>query len=412
MTQVQSRSGWSSGFAIAVAIAATLALLLAIGSGTASAAETKFCYGKNLEKYLSGCSNGTKKNMYGVFGNSSDQPVCVYVTGSEGIACSKFVNEGVYLDKSGELGEAAIFNWGSGPAKVYGVFWDGAAPPEKPRTWHYVVDDPKITTTDEPAISDIAANRLDVFTRDASGNLIRARYLNGSGWTYGQAIGLNIASAPSSVSWDSGRIDVVARMSDNTVGHWFCASNCTGEGAWNYDNLGGNITGKPAISSWGTNRLDVFAKGAVSGQLVHKWWGGFGWNGWEGMGGYLESSPDAVSWGYNRIDVVAAGPENGAGRSVWHWYWYGSNWAADNLGGEIVGAPTISSWGENRLDVFARSPENTLVHSWYGGAGWNPWEYHGGLLTSSPDATSWGVNRIDVIADTAESKLARWWYGS
>jgi Trypsin len=275
----------------------------------------------------------------------------------------------------------------------------GAVPPVN---WHQ--DTISGGNSDEAAISSSAAGTLDVFIR--SGGLLHRRWTNSNGWGNWSLVpnSAGITSGPSAVSWGSGRTDVVARMSDGSVGHWYQVSP---GGTWYYDNLGGLIQGKPAVSSWGSNRLDVFARGSDSG-LWHRWWGGFGWNGWEHMGGYLVSSPDAVSWGYNRIDVVARADNN----TVWHWFWYGPNWSADNLGGNTESAPTISSWGPNRLDVFTRGTDNSLRHLWWGGSGWNGWENHGGSLISGPDAVSWGFNRIDVIGQAPDNNsIPHWWWG-
>ncbi len=274
----------------------------------------------------------------------------------------------------------------------------GSAPPA---SWHQ--DTISGGSTDEASISSQSAGSLDVFIRNL-GSLLHRRWTNVTGWSNWSFVpnSTGIASGPSSVSWDSGRTDVVARMSDNTVGHWYQTS---AEGTWSYDNLGGTIQGKPAISSWGPNRLDVFARGVENG-LWHRWWGVGGWSVWEGMGGNIISAPDAVSWGSNRIDVVARASNN----TVAHWYW-ASGWGADNLGGSTESAPTISSWGPNRLDVFTRGTANSLRHLWWGGAGWNGWEDHGGSLISGPDAVSWGLNRIDVIGQAPDSSIAHWWWG-
>lgn len=278
------------------------------------------------------------------------------------------------------------------------------APPPPPASWHL---DASITggSTDEAGISTTGSGTLNVFIRSI-GQLLHKRWTNATGWSNWSIVpnSVGIASGPSAVSWGWGRTDVVARMSDDTIGHWY---QMAPGGAWAYDNLGAKTAGKPAISSWGYNRLDVFAKGGTTSQLLHRWWGAGGWSGWELMGGYLASAPDAVSWGSNRIDVVAQATDD----TVQHWYWPGTGWYYDNLGGTTKSAPGISSWGANRLDVFTRGPANTLKHLWWGGSGWNGWEDHGGNLISGPDAVSWGVNRIDVIGQAPDNSFVHWWWG-
>src|SRR5690606_25698360 len=94
-----------------------------------------------------------------------------------------------------------------------------------------------------------------------------------------------------------------------------------GQGWQGWESLGGVLTSAPAVSSWQTNRLDVFGRG-TDNALYHKWWDGSRWSEWENLGGVLTSSPGAVSWGPNRIDVFVRGTDN----ALYHKWWDGNRW--------------------------------------------------------------------------------------
>jgi len=205
----------------------------------------------------------------------------------------------------------------------------------------------------------------------------------------------NVASGPDSASWAPNRVDVVARVEDNSVEHWYWDGS-----AWHADNLGGGTKFDPTISAPESGKLNVFAVGG-DGQLWHKWYDPAigGWSGWYQMAlathGALTSGPDSVSWAPNRVDVVARAGDG----TIEHWYWDGSAWHVDNLGGSnTVGAPAITSWESGRLDVFENIENSPHRKSWIPGVGWTAWEPMYGLISSGIDAASWGKGRIDIVA--------------
>ena len=74
-----------------------------------------------------------------------------------------------------------------------------------------------------------------------------------------------------SVSWGTGRLDIFARGSDNSLYHkWY-------EGKWGgWEMIAGTkniVLSAPTVSSWATNRLDIFWEGPA-GDLVHTWYDG------------------------------------------------------------------------------------------------------------------------------------------
>jgi len=251
----------------------------------------------------------------------------------------------------------------------------------------------------DPDVASWGSGRLDVFARGTT-NTLHTKYYSGGSWSgWINLGGPELTSGPGAVSWGSNRIDVVGRASNGTVTHyWYDGSK------WSNESLGGSIIGSPDISSWGGGRLDVFAWGSDN-TLQHKWFTNGSWSSWESLGGTLTSGPGAVSSGANRIDVVA----RTTNADVAHW-WYDGTWHGDNLGGQIVGEPDISSWGTGRLDVFARGTNDALHHKWFQGS-WSGWENKGGILTSGPGAVSWGKDRIDVFGRATDNSVAQWWFG-
>jgi hypothetical protein len=276
-------------------------------------------------------------------------------------------------------------------------------------TWHY--DPLGGATTADPDIASDQPNRLNVFLKGTDGYLWQ-KWWTGSSWSewvkISEALGGKIAGGPGAVSMAAGRLDVVARMPDNTVGHWYY------DGAWHYDNLGGNTAGDPDIASDTNGHLNVFVKGA-EGELWQKWWTGSGWSAWQNLswfgGGKISGGPGAVSWGPNRFDVVARMPDS----SVGHWWYDGSTWHYDNLGGGIINDPDIASDASGHLNVFVEDMSGNLVQKWWTGSGWSAWQnlswFGGGALGSGPGGVSWDTGRFDVVARMSGGDVGHWWYG-
>jgi hypothetical protein len=174
-----------------------------------------------------------------------------------------------------------------------------------------------------------------------------------------------------------------------------------------WTDLGGALMSPPAVCSWSSKRLDVFAIDA-EGHLIHKWWNlslkGSNWNdGWEDLGGSLRESwaPSAVSWGPNRIDVFARGTND----HLMHRWWDGTAWSGwQDLGGKLTSSPAAVSAGPNDLAVFATQSStfaDCLTETSYTpnnqwgpvdpATGWNPWTCGVGATlkpNTSPGAVS------------------------
>ncbi len=283
-------------------------------------------------------------------------------------------------------------------------------PPPPPPSWHFgnlggsTIGDPDIAS-DQPI-------RLNVFAQAADQSL-HQKWWTGSSWMPWQNVsaitGGKIASGPGAVSWGPGRFDIVARMSDGSVGHWWY------DGLWYFDNLGGNIIGAPDIASDRAGGLNVFAQGADE-NLYQKWWTGSGWTPWQNVsaiiGGKIASAPGAVSWSEGRFDVAARMP----GGTLGHFWYQGGSWHFGNLGGSIVGSPDIASDQPGRVNIFARGIDDNLYQKWWGGISWSEWENlsaaGGSKIASGPGAVSWAAGRFDVVARLSDGSIGHWWYGS
>jgi hypothetical protein len=108
-----------------------------------------------------------------------------------------------------------------------------------------------------------------------------------------------------------------------------------GRSGWSeWESRGGVLASSPAVCSWGPDRLDLFAK-IEDQSLWHTAWRGNeqGWSEWESRGGVLTSDPAATSWGPNRIDLFGQGQD----ANLWHMAWDGNRWEDwENLGGALM----------------------------------------------------------------------------
>jgi hypothetical protein len=266
----------------------------------------------------------------------------------------------------------------------------------------------------------VTAQRLDVFSYDQATHLTHKYFASdwGPPGAALEGVGIGITGNPSAVSWDAGRLDIVARGPQGELLHKFFDGN-----GWNPNGLGGpletagvGIVGDPTLASWEKGRLDVVARGP-NGELLHKYFDGNGWNP-NGLGGPLESlgvgilgKPVVVSWGKSRLDIFA----RGAGGELLHKFFDGQGWGPAGLevvGTGIAGDPVAIASRVSpllpfgRLDIFARGPGGELLHKFYAanGNGWNPNGLGGPLETvgvgiaGDPTVTSWGIGRLDIFA--------------
>jgi hypothetical protein len=251
--------------------------------------------------------------------------------------------------------------------------------------------------------------RIDLFARSPDGELLHMARNGGSWGTFeclgapaavqhGMAIPMGLASPPAACSAGSERLDVFAIGQGGEVLH----TSWEG-GNWTpFDSLGipsirraGTphpvpVSGPLAACRCGRDRMAVFLRGAA-GDLVMKWWDGARWSEFASLG--MPEVPDEI-------------------------------YPAVTVGVPLTGHPAACSWGPERMDVFARGPRGELLHKWWDGKDWSPFESLGMPLmpagdqrcipfTGSVTACTWGPGRLDVFARALDGTLYHaWWDGT
>jgi sialidase-1 len=289
--------------------------------------------------------------------------------------------------------------------------------PPPPATWH--TDNlGGGTILGDPAISSSAPQLLDVFVRGLDNNLWQKWTRDGAAhWSSFVNLGTvagagTISSSPGAVSWGPNRVDIVARMTNGSVGRWY------NDGTWHFQNIGGptggTMIGDPEIASTGSGYLNVFVRGE-DGNLWQRWTtdGGASWSGWQNLsamlGGPIASGPGATSAMPNSLTVVARRPDS----TVGVWSWGSGAWNFQGLTGQILGDPDISSTGEGHVNIFAQGLDQQLWQKWTTGIGWSPWQLlPGGAIGSGPGAVSWSPNRVDTVARMPDGTVGHWYYAT
>ena len=193
-------------------------------------------------------------------------------------------------------------------------------------------------------------------------------------------------------------------------------------GVWHpddWESLGGSFFMPPATVRLG-GQLHIFGVSRESSTLVHKYWNGDEWIGWEDLGGERLSGPvSASSWGPDRFDVWALGPDG----QLLHRYFQTdaySDW--EDLGGEgLSEAPAVASQRPGTFDLLAvKSGPDGLVYlsKSYDGSRWWPaldaWgEHPNTTFSSAPAVLSWSNTTVALFGVTSpEDKLVfRFWWG-
>ncbi len=321
------------------------------------------------------------------------------------IVDSRFTRAGVgaYWSASGRLFVTQVFANCSNCSGGWNTAAKPPADPVAPAKWSGWETFGDGTITGDPDVASWGTGRLDVFAR-GSDNTLRHKAYRSGGWSSWTNKGGRIYSDPTAVSWGSGRIDVFARSSANTLLHTRYLEG-TGWSAW--QDLGGNFVSSPTVASWGSGRLDVFARNS-SNKLVHRAYASAtGWSKWQTLDGNFVGDPSAVSWGSNRIDIVA---RNSSNQLVHKWWTNTGSWSGwENLGGSFVSDPAISARTTGILDIFARNSSNKLVHKNFSAYGWSQWYTLDGSFVSGPTSESWASDRIDVFARNSSNQLVHKW---
>jgi hypothetical protein len=214
-----------------------------------------------------------------------------------------------------------------------------------------------------------------------------------------QAKGLRIcgyvAGSSKTVSWTPGRLDVFARASDGSLIHkWYDGSIWRG-----WESLGGQLAGDPAPVVTDPGSLDIFVRGTDNRLWVDRYRSSSGWQ-WSGLGGLLASAPSAVSPAPGTAAVFV----EGADRALWEWS-SASGWSS-SLGGTLAGPPDALAQPGGNVNVFVEQADLALWQ-WSSPTGWVS---VGGNPAGPPSAVSWGAPRLDVFVEGTDSGLWHAWY--
>ena len=159
----------------------------------------------------------------------------------------------------------------------------------------------------------------------------------------------------------AGRIDVVARGTDNAIWHRFLDSSV---GTWSpWQSLGGFVTSEPALHAWGDPFIDsveyefglkVLARGR-DGALWHRaFYATTGWEPWTSLGGQMVGGPGAGGHPYWYGTVSVRGVDNAMWFRVYDFEfdefgpWTAAGGAfTDDPGAEYFCTPALFGRGRN-----------------------------------------------------------------
>jgi hypothetical protein len=278
-----------------------------------------------------------------------------------------------------------------------------------------------------PAVASFADHVVNIFVRGTDDHIYQKRKtLSGStfaGWTDWSDHGGSFNSNPAAVSWASGRIDLVARKTDENIYiRQFSGSTWT---SWASIGMpSGGAKSSPAIASWGPGRLDVFVRGSDN-QLYKKTCNGSStstcaasssnWGSWGvvGAGGTFLGDPSAVSEASNQITVAVHGMDHAvwtARLSSGSWNWSQVPSGTMHFVGSIAAGPAITSRSSGQLDLVIRGGDSRLYNAAFNGSSWSAYYTQGGVLAGSPAVTKVrSSNKLEVVAPMVDhGKLGVW----
>lgn len=260
------------------------------------------------------------------------------------------------------------------------------------------------TLTDAPSAIYFGMTRtFHVYARSTANKLLQ--YFNDQWQDLGAPFG-GFVGTPGAVVRDMNIIDICVCGADQHMYHMYW----DGRGWYSWQSLSGDLASGPSLSSWGPGRLDCFARGKFN-NLIHCWWSATeGWSHWEDLSPTMriqqdiQFAPSAVAWGVNRIDVFAT--RSGDGRLL-HCWWDGQWWHGwEDLGGALTEAPSAISRSPGLLDVFGRGTDGHVYHKFWDGYRWSSWYRLNAVIASAPAAAA-GPQGIALFARGADNQLQR-----
>ena len=215
--------------------------------------------------------------------------------------------------------------------------------------------------TSDPASVSWANDRIDVVGRSTFGDVVHIAWTADFGWHPWDSLGGGtISGARMGISTrGAGLLDVFVEGTDRQL-----YQDVWNNGWSGWIALGGPIASGPSSASWASDRVDVVAIG-TAGDIVHRaWTADFGWHPWDSLGGSAASgtAPTISSRGPGLLDVFVTGTDAAVYQDSWNNGW--SGW--HEIGGPFTSGPSSVSWGPNRIDLFGRGTDGSLVHGWWG----------------------------------------------
>jgi hypothetical protein len=156
---------------------------------------------------------------------------------------------------------------------------------------------------------------------------------------------------------------VFVRGTDN--GLWHRWSDDGGVTWGNWEPLGGILTSDPAAVSWSSGKVDVVARGTDNAIWIRSWTASTGWNNWASLGGVATSGPDIASCTAGHLDVFVRGTDNGywqLGYNAFNttpwtgWRQEGNSWTSD--------PGVVCRAGTGIVDVFGRGSDLAMYTVW------------------------------------------------
>ncbi len=320
----------------------------------------------------------------------------------------------------------------------------GIPSPAKPSSWAPVAED-----VFSPAAAASGEHGVSVFLRGADGELV---VLEREAESFGPIRSLGVPTARMEgsriaipVEWPiaacstrDGEIHLVARGAEGDLVHGRLRDK-----EWSgFESIGVPIAreregalpmglaGAPTACCRERGKLEVFSVSG-EGDLLHTVRDESGFSECESIGGIAGSQHEgpvfgpisAFDAGLRAMGIAARGPSGDVMVKPWtaqqRWGRFAPLRSIDEIDpldpalqwmSPLTGPPAACGGGSARADVFVRGPRGHLLHAWWNGERWSPFEAMGKppgdvTFTAGPIACAWGKFRVDVFACASDGKL-------
>ena len=296
----------------------------------------------------------------------------------------------------------------------------------QPGSVETLAGDNPVAVAGTPSAVSWGANRLDVFYSGRQDFKAYHRYYDGGDWkpatspeSIGGDLGGPVLGKIAATTSGEGHIDLVALSPKRN----YVTRYLDGD-AWhpaNWSSLGGSFAGEPATVRLGA-QLRVFGVDKGNGTLLHKYWSGDQWVGWEDLGGGPFTGPlTATSWGADRFDVFAVAADG----TLQHRYFQTdaySSWESLGGGGLARVAPAVAVQRPGAFDIVvakkaASGSGLTYLSKGFDGSRWYPdvegwYESTTATFSGAPAAVSWSETTVAYFGVSADKLVFRYWYGT